>query len=562
MSESSVNRNRNKKRKKSFLKNARKYAKKGYYGRGSELDADTYQYFVRIMEAYREGFDNDEDKIVFVNNVFEQTENSEINCSRNQVGCRVIEVLLPFANDSVLAKYIEAFCAELRPLCNDRFASHVLESMVVQACKRSKDEKTNSEMRTLFTGFILKVSKFLLNNLEDYIWDTYGNHVTRTCIEQLLQMEDNECSEVLKEYATRLIAWPQFNELCQTELTSGFLQILLKHLTNVDKDQLKIYLKKLTKESFKSDGPETGGFPKVFLSKSLIMLLETSIELCKGKMFQKLYKHYFAGRLQKLAITRNTNFAVQKIVQHCPEKELFEEIFGELADHFKDIIEAGHTGIILALAKSCKRLSTLQGSFAQNLMKALDCFQPEEKQQSFILCLGRFTTFDKTIEMPTGNIHKEKLNLHGTLIVQELLNFNKPIKLVNSILSLDANDLKNLFSNTMGSHIADSYMKGEFVGEKSRERLVRKLMGSYQELASTKYGSRSFEALWNGAQLKLKIMIMEELSKKDASWANTPFGQIISNKVNLALFKRSRDDWKNSLNKGDKAEKILADILK
>lgn len=50
------------KRKKTFLSNARKYGKKGYYGRGSQLDADTYQYFVRILEAYKEGFPSEEDK--------------------------------------------------------------------------------------------------------------------------------------------------------------------------------------------------------------------------------------------------------------------------------------------------------------------------------------------------------------------------------------------------------------------------------------------------------------------------------------------------------------------
>lgn len=50
------------KRKKSFLKNARKYGKKGCYGRGTQLDADTYQYFIRIMEVFKEGFDTDEDK--------------------------------------------------------------------------------------------------------------------------------------------------------------------------------------------------------------------------------------------------------------------------------------------------------------------------------------------------------------------------------------------------------------------------------------------------------------------------------------------------------------------
>lgn len=63
MSEAEVkNEKYKRKRKKSFLKNARKYAKKGCYGRGSQLDSETYQYFVRIMEAYREGFPSEEDK--------------------------------------------------------------------------------------------------------------------------------------------------------------------------------------------------------------------------------------------------------------------------------------------------------------------------------------------------------------------------------------------------------------------------------------------------------------------------------------------------------------------
>lgn len=53
------------KRKKSFLKNARKYAKKGCFGRGSQLDADTYQYLVRVLEAFKEGFPSEETKRKF-----------------------------------------------------------------------------------------------------------------------------------------------------------------------------------------------------------------------------------------------------------------------------------------------------------------------------------------------------------------------------------------------------------------------------------------------------------------------------------------------------------------
>ncbi|KRT82157.1 hypothetical protein AMK59_3740, partial [Oryctes borbonicus] len=168
------------KRKKTFLKNARKYGKKGCYGRGTQLDADTYQYFVRIMEAYREGFENDEDKKIFVENVFQQTENEEVSCSCNQVGCRVIEMLLPFANDSIIERYMNAFGEQLRPLCSDRFASHIIEALLKESCKRSLDKNANDDVREKFKGFTIKISKFLLNNLEDFAWDTYGNHIIRS----------------------------------------------------------------------------------------------------------------------------------------------------------------------------------------------------------------------------------------------------------------------------------------------------------------------------------------------------------------------------------------------
>lgn len=108
-------------------------------------------------------------------------------------------------------------------------------------------------------------------------------------------------------------------------------------------------------------------------------------------------------------------------------------------------------------------------------MKALECFEPEEKQNKFAICLGKFYSYENLSKINLQNLEKEKLNLHGTLLIQAILNFNKPIKMINSLLNLDSIELKGLISNTMGSHVVDSYMKSNFVGEKSRERFVRKL---------------------------------------------------------------------------------------
>lgn len=40
-------------------------------------------------------------------------------------------------------------------------------------------------------------------------------------------------------------------------------------------------------------------------------------------------------------------------------------MFDELQDSFLDILNCGHTGVLLALAQTCKRLVAKQGAFVQ-----------------------------------------------------------------------------------------------------------------------------------------------------------------------------------------------------
>lgn len=255
-------------------------------------------------------------------------------------------MLLPFANDASLLHYIEIIGNDLRRLCGDRFASHVVESLITESCKRSLIEDYESETKSKYKDFTIKVAKFLLNNLEDYIWDTYGNHILRTVIRSLsnLPKEDDskntnnitkkepvtavvpdEYAELVKDYGERLIAWPQFKDLPYEELTSGFLQIMLKALKEMHPKLLKKYLKKLLDDSFavQREGDEaekSGKLPDVFSSKPAMMLLERSLQVASSKLYTQLYCKCFTGNLATLAKTRNTNFAVQKLISNCNEK--------------------------------------------------------------------------------------------------------------------------------------------------------------------------------------------------------------------------------------------------
>lgn len=368
--------NRNKrKRKKTFLKNARKYAKKGYYGRGSKLDEETYQYFVKMMEEYNQGFSSDEERGEFTSfllifceafnfltyfiipyfwdnlmsiymfvvlagiiakNIFKQMEGNEINCCCNQVGCRTIEMFLPFASDAVLEQFMTSFSSDLRPLCCDRFATHVLEALLTICCKKSYDCEEDG-MKQKCQEFTIKISKFLLNNLEDYVWDTYGNHVIRRVFINLasLSIEDkkvknklevktdseihSDYKEIIKDYGERLISWPQFNDLLYEELTSGMLQVLLKALKMIDGKLLKKYLCKIL-EDCTANINEEKKLPKAFFSKASIMLVETYLEVSKSKMYGKIYEQCFLSNLFELSKMRSTNFIVQKLITNAHEK--------------------------------------------------------------------------------------------------------------------------------------------------------------------------------------------------------------------------------------------------
>jgi nucleolar protein 9 len=51
-----------KKKPRSFLYKAKKYGVRGQYGRGKNVDEETYNYFVRVMERLKDEFEDEEEK--------------------------------------------------------------------------------------------------------------------------------------------------------------------------------------------------------------------------------------------------------------------------------------------------------------------------------------------------------------------------------------------------------------------------------------------------------------------------------------------------------------------
>uniref|UniRef100_A0A182MXY0 PUM-HD domain-containing protein n=1 Tax=Anopheles dirus TaxID=7168 RepID=A0A182MXY0_9DIPT len=619
-----LKRNRNR-----FLQNAKSFGKKNFFGHGAELEQTEYSYLVTMLEAMSKQKDIEERQLMS-NNVLGQLKGKEIRTASNQVGSRVLENLLTYTDEETFTQQMDTFAENFRVVCCDKFASHVLQRMLciamlravaplqpepeaedaTQAKKlkpsgkpdRAKDqsmwpcyehnlkEQYEDGHRKKCGEFVLRLAKYLINNLEDFAWDVTANYVIRQCVLNLSGITEmksgsdaddtkhfvvpEKWQKLLQEFCMHLLTWPQFADLPGLELTSVMLQDLLRALAACnDEFQLEQIITKLHKEAFTSK-KETGiksedkydpeneatpdegevQLPKVFKDECILRVLEVCVTVSSASFLKdKLFAKLFRGQLKLLAKSRMCNFAVQKLIDHTTDKDMMDLIFGELEQSLEDLLRIGHTGVVLALAKACARLSCQQGKFVKQLLDALHCGEAAPvKMIMAVLCL---------LPVDVSPPNAPKIHLHGSLILQAILDFNKPIKFVTALLEMPSDRLAEILCDSRGSFIANAFVKSRFVGEKSREKLVRHLEGQYSQLALGVQGSRVVELMYEAGNPAQREHIVSELAEQCEQLNSKPWGVIINKRLLVDTYKRDPARWKVAIKRDAKVEKMFDKLV-
>lgn len=450
-------RKNHKKKGKSFIQKAKKFGRQGQRGKGTEIEQDQYDYLVRVMERWRDGFETDEEKQVFVENVFEQTVGEERNLCGNQLASRVIEMLLPSADTKVITRLSSSLSTDLRLVCMDPFMSHVLEKLLLL---RSFTVPGGSSQEDLEQDkdWVLKVCKFVVNNLEDFCQDTYASHLLRTstqCLSgrrypteaprrdqpnkqtegydklteaRLPTTSDPEFGEVLDTLTSRVLGLE--GELLAHELCVRVLQVFIK-VVGV-KSLVRKVVKHLLASCYTEDRVDWD-------DTASVRLFETIVEV--GINSEKLSKKIFNivdSKFMELAVHPTANFVVQRVLEHLEDKEKFSTLVTDLCDQLEPVLSAGCTGVLLGLTKAAVRLETGQSTVLASISQALHCSDGESGPLA--PALAHMVTREAMGE--TDKVLS--VHLHGSLALQQLLLFNKPIKVVRSMLAMSPAQLASL----------------------------------------------------------------------------------------------------------------------
>lgn len=102
-------------------------------------------------------------------------------------------------------------------------------------------------------------------------------------------------------------------------LTSGLLQSAIGSLAKVDGKLARKLGRILLSSCFQPiEGQESA---MNLFTDSSTHLLDAVICVASPKLFTQIYEQFFKNKLKELACNRHSNFCVQRLLEHCPDKE-------------------------------------------------------------------------------------------------------------------------------------------------------------------------------------------------------------------------------------------------
>ncbi|CAB1317230.1 unnamed protein product [Coregonus sp. 'balchen'] len=576
----------------------------GAGGRGSRdggvarkrLDALSVGYFRRVGERLSEGFTEDEERVLFVENVLTEVKGQAALVAMDVTGSVTLQRLLPLASPGqvgeVLAELGGESGSDFKRVSCDKCGGHVVESALRQMPRwreksSSEEDKSattdgDSEMEGEDCGIleaqVLSLCHVVIEHCAEFIRHTHGSHVARTLIHVLAGclgpartdtarpgVKDRNVTTQLTYFEAPTSFWWELKTLstslmdnvnvCVTDaVASTVFQTMLtvchrnrpklcKLLTKGIVDPLLVFLK----------------------DQASSRLIEIVIQLSHKALLRDLYKNHLQGQLVTLAIHPIANFPIQRLTAASTNYKVFLKVFDELADGLEAILAAGHMGVIVQLTDSCAEREEKQGEMMQRLLNAFHCAEPASRHTACLPLFLSLLTHEVyySSETAEGDTQTERplssICYHGSRLVQSLAKFKDRSLLLNSLRSLTPADHLTLGTDQSGSHVLQLLVTSS--SDKGRGKILRRLEGQYVQMACSRYGSRVLEAVWNSATVPQRQSIAKELVTCETQLRSGQFARHVWAKFALTHFVKRRAQWQEVQTGESKKRKLFSDIL-
>uniref|UniRef100_UPI0037E732E7 nucleolar protein 9 n=1 Tax=Semicossyphus pulcher TaxID=241346 RepID=UPI0037E732E7 len=571
-------------------------------GGRKRLDALSVGYFRRVGERLGEGFEDNEEREMFVENVLTEIKGKAIMVAMDRTGSITLQRLLPLSSPDqvgeVLAELGGESGSEFKAVSCDKCGGHVVESAVRQMSRWTESsqkepsattEEEEEESCGVLEAQVLSFSQVVRENCAEFIKHVHGSHVVRTLLHVLAGclgpprtesrpgVKERNAVPQLTDFEIPTSFWYELKSLTDALMDNVNLSVTDAAASAVFQTMLTVCHRKRPKlckqllkrimEYLTSRSAAPGVSPLlVFLKdQASSRLIETIIQLSHKSLLRDLYKNHLKGQLVDLALHPIANFPVQRLTAASAKYKMFLRLFDELIQGVEAILAAGHMGVIVQLAESCAESEEKQVDLMQCLLRAFHCAEPGSRHVSCLPLFMSLLTYDVYYHSDTAEggtqteVPLSSICYHGSRLVQALARFKERSLLLSSLRTLTPADLLMLASDPSGSHVLQALITTS--SDKGRGKILKRLEGQYVQMACSRLGSRVLEAIWNSASVTHRQSIAQELVPSESQLRSDQFARHVWAKFALSHFIHRRAHWQEIQTGESKKRKLFSDIL-
>lgn len=359
------------------------------------VDANEVDYF-KLAESTLNinAFDAPEERDGFIRSVLEEARGKELKLVTNQICSKLMERLVLFASDLQLKRIMKQFSNHYVALVHHKYASHVVETLLVRAAAQVEKELIHgeeeveendgddeeSELNSISTeSLFLSLVNELKPHLKSMISHQYSSHVLRLLLlifsgkelpstttsnstlrskkskiaRKMIEIKDNEdfarafqtppsfkaelremCSELTRNQDTKT-----YREFAINKIASPVIQLVIQVEGLVDRERTAWHLIFL-KDSAPKDSQEEAYVEYLLSDPVGSHFLESTIKNdgARLKYIERLYKLYMKERVLKLSRRSTTGvYIVQALLFKLKPVEV-EHILDEIIPELSNLI--------------------------------------------------------------------------------------------------------------------------------------------------------------------------------------------------------------------------------
>lgn len=536
-------------------------------------------YLRQAHATFRNGFEDEELKQIFLRNTFEEISGREVRFSLDKSLSFCLEEMIKELNVESVVKFLQSMSKSLDDLCKSSCGSHVLQTIFAKILKEmnksQKPLKAETEKKLLE---VIKVFQLEETEVCETVKNANACHVFRSLFQMLggillanSQSPDVKMDIILdksiipKSFTKHLksitmsvqeISRQNFVELLGDTHASPCIGVMLEVLNKrrlmktLAKfcDQMLLHLSEDSMILMMKDKLTSHIFEKIlqFGSKATKKTMR-KILMADEKVFFELGAHPIA------------NFVIQRLVSSTDDSEIFESIMRFVCQGFEDILASQNFGVIQKLCEQCVKFPDLQRLFYDTLLNAFHCTDME-KRATLVSLLATMRTYDSIFENNEAR-NIEIVEYHGSVLLQTLLNFKNIGILVKSVGSVPVSNIVTMACDSSGSHFVDSFFTSKKLKFKNRKELIEKVGEEWCTISCDKYGSRVVEKLWDDFDIATKRILIGFLVKKADDLSKNDFGKYVCRKVQMKRYQARLEEWEMIQKQICNKRKLFADII-